>query len=116
MTTHQKSRLRLLVAALRSGEYTQARGRLKTDNGYCCLGVACDVFYQETGRGEWENVNLNTGAWLFGYSGTSLPHVVQDWYGLPHTELNSGSMVSLNDGLKWNFDQIADEIEETYGL
>lgn len=30
-----------LVATLRSGEYQQATGRLKTSTGYCCLGVAC---------------------------------------------------------------------------
>lgn len=29
--------------ALRSGEYEQARGYLRTDNGYCCLGVLCEV-------------------------------------------------------------------------
>lgn len=38
-----------LVAALRSGKYTQTKGRLRDDKGYCCLGVACDVL----GKGEW---------------------------------------------------------------
>ena len=28
------------VAALRSGEYKQAKGRLQEDGAYCCLGVA----------------------------------------------------------------------------
>ena len=27
------------VVALRSGEYKQARGMLKSDDAYCCLGV-----------------------------------------------------------------------------
>lgn len=31
------------VAALRSGDYAQARGALRVDDGYCCLGVAEDV-------------------------------------------------------------------------
>jgi hypothetical protein len=31
------------VAALRSGEYKQARGWLSHKGGYCCLGVLCDV-------------------------------------------------------------------------
>lgn len=31
------------VAALRSGEYQQARGTLFDGEGYCCLGVLCKV-------------------------------------------------------------------------
>ena len=32
------------VRALRSGKYTQAIGQLKTEDGFCCLGVLCDVY------------------------------------------------------------------------
>jgi hypothetical protein len=35
------------VAALRSGEYSQVEGVLKTPNGHCCLGVACELAAQE---------------------------------------------------------------------
>lgn len=31
------------VEALRSGEYMQAQGKLRRSDGYCCLGVLCDV-------------------------------------------------------------------------
>ncbi len=31
------------VAALRSGKYQQAKTRLRKAEGYCCLGVACDI-------------------------------------------------------------------------
>lgn len=31
------------VAALRSGNYTQTKGVLKDDTGYCCLGVLCAI-------------------------------------------------------------------------
>jgi hypothetical protein len=37
------------IAALRSGEYSQDRGALRTDDGFCCLGVLCDVM-----GAEWE--------------------------------------------------------------
>lgn len=37
------------VAALRSGRYPQAKGRLRTTAGFCVLGVACDV----GGAGRW---------------------------------------------------------------
>ena len=31
------------LEALRGGTYTQAREKLRTDEGHCCLGVLCDV-------------------------------------------------------------------------
>lgn len=39
-----------LVAALRSGEYEQVSGCLRSQDNYCCLGVACDI----SGLGTWE--------------------------------------------------------------
>jgi hypothetical protein len=38
-------------AALRSGEYNQIQGSLHTSEGYCCLGVACEL---ESGSGIWK--------------------------------------------------------------
>ncbi len=35
------------VRALRSGKYTQATGALRTEDGFCCLGVLCDVYDPE---------------------------------------------------------------------
>jgi len=31
------------IAALRSGEYPQDKAFLRSEKGYCCLGVLCDV-------------------------------------------------------------------------
>ena len=31
------------TAALRSGDYPQAKGHLRTAQGYCCLGVLCQM-------------------------------------------------------------------------
>jgi hypothetical protein len=40
--------------ALRSGEYQQCQGSLKTDHGFCCLGVLTDVtLKQGVIKGEW---------------------------------------------------------------
>lgn len=39
----RKVNIRLWVAALRSGEYPQDVGALRTAKGFCCLGVACEV-------------------------------------------------------------------------
>lgn len=35
------------VNALRSGEYAQTDGNLRTTVGYCCLGVLCDLYAKE---------------------------------------------------------------------
>ena len=31
------------VEALRSGKYKQTKGELKNGQGFCCLGVACEI-------------------------------------------------------------------------
>lgn len=35
------------VAALRSGKYKQGRGRLRSGDEFCCLGVLCDIVYPQ---------------------------------------------------------------------
>lgn len=53
-------RKELWVQALKSGEYVQGEGNLRTEeDGYCCLGVACDVYHKVTGLGQW----LVVGDW-----------------------------------------------------
>ena len=42
--------MKLVIKALRSGEYAQTKESLQDDHGYCCLGVMCAVFEKETGR------------------------------------------------------------------
>lgn len=39
-----------LIAALRSNEYDQATQALRSDDQFCCLGVACDI----SGLGTWK--------------------------------------------------------------
>lgn len=93
------------VAALRSGEYKQGKYRLQRDDDtYCCLGVLCDLAVKDgvvaafDGRRELPPTTLSAWAGSSGWwrsGGVSLP--------------------SLNDGLGWTFDQIADHIEK-YGV
>jgi len=44
------------VEALESGEFEQTQGALRAGDSYCCLGVACEVYRRETGRGRWIQV------------------------------------------------------------
>lgn len=74
------------IAALRSGDYKQTTGKLKSkedddgEHGYCCLGVACD----KAPMGEWFTaddsgpVNYRApqlDASVYGPVGTALPEV-----------------------------------------
>lgn len=34
------------IAALRSGDYTQCKGKLRSKNEFCCLGVLCNLHAQ----------------------------------------------------------------------
>lgn len=35
------------ILALESGKYRQAQGKLKKEEGFCCLGVACDLMIKK---------------------------------------------------------------------
>ena len=68
------------IKAMRSKKYKQATGALKRENGYCCLGVLCDISKQ----GEWEE---DDGALCYkpreGSSNDDLlPGAVQRWAGM----------------------------------
>jgi hypothetical protein len=113
------------LAALRSGEYTQAQERLKTYEGcFCCLGVLTDLYNKETGKGEWtpedEGVVFSSGG---DEEGTVLPDEVRIWAGLPicNPGVKVGdpdspyneSLAELNDA-GMVFGEIADKIEAQY--
>lgn len=45
---------KLWVEALRSGKYNQSQNQLRTDAGFCCLGVLCHLGLEAGVNGEWE--------------------------------------------------------------
>lgn len=98
------------VAALRSGEYEQGAGALRSSSDrFCCLGVLCDLHAKETGT-EWDDCNY------LAYT-TDLPPDVRAWVGGfdPMTKLTIEGRKELpemhNDGGR-TFAQIAGAIEE----
>lgn len=80
------------VAALRSGEYQQAKGMLRTDVGFCCLGVLCDLYSKDYG-GSWK-------LYMFQGEMEVLPPTVQKWAGLdkPNPDVDTRSLSRHNDG------------------
>ncbi len=93
----------LWLAALESGEYKQGAGQLKDKNGYCCLGVLCEVAKAE---GVIQSYKPDSAV---------PPSEVVDW-----AKLNSGvgmyrsrgqcSLANDNDSLGRSFREIADTI------
>jgi hypothetical protein len=96
------------VAALRSGEFKQTKGRLRDTKGFCCLGVACEVYRRETGNGEWDDDGLFQG------TGEVLPRNVLRWLSLSRPN-GSGSELGVclteRNDKGASFAEIADLIE-----
>jgi hypothetical protein len=100
---------KLLITALRSGEYRQGTGRLRRGDAFCCLGVACDLYAKATGLGKWEGERFATrGDTEF----NTLPPEVQDWLGWCNRlgATNGNTLSILNDNGA-PFSTIADIIE-----
>ena len=75
--TAEEQRIELLALDLESGEFTQAKGHLRTDDGMCCLGVACERYHRETGKGRWLRTELKAGD--AGESGHVIKNDSVDW-------------------------------------
>jgi hypothetical protein len=105
-----KEELRVWIAALRSGKYSQTRGRLQNENGYCCLGVACKVLIPI------EKQILSSTGFLVG----GMPKHQQDapeWLNQIDDDVKQKkgqSLTELNDYNKFTFSQIADLLEKYY--
>lgn len=112
------------LAALRSGNYAQGKGVLREGDGFCCLGVLCDVAINEGVLSPWTQ-NSITRSWKCGDDNSDegyaiTPRAVQTWARIDetgtfredHTDENPGCLTMLNDFAGYNFAQIADVIEE----
>lgn len=101
------------IAALRSGDYLQGRGVLRTrDSSYCCLGVLCDIYSKETGINFWETID--DGKFSFMKSRDILPKVVSEWAEVDRNgsyDVEKNCLAYLNDKGK-DFNYIANIIEE----
>ena len=108
---------------LRSGEVDQCRGRLLSiskrntkneSHSFCCLGVLCNVYSEET-NGVAGYVIKSNGSSKFvddtgDYYDTDLTDRVMRWAGL--NCYNTNELIELNDVYKNDFNQIADWIEK----
>lgn len=115
-----QARVREWVAALRSGKYAQAKGYLHTPEGFCCLGVACDITPEDLGGWQREgNADQYPYADWYPYevAGVSefLPDEAVELYRLSTEDgaVGAESLATLNDR-GYTFAEIADVIEREF--
>lgn len=101
-------RQQALVDALKSGKFEQINYRLHDSEGYCCLGVACEI----SGLGEF-GPQPGTSALAYFGEDRVLPNSVMDFYGFKSKNGGGdayGSPTALNDAGR-TFIEIAEEFE-----
>ena len=79
------------VEALRSGKYKQAKKALRVGDGFCCLGVLCDLA-QQAGVGKWEGARFLEQV-------AETPERVMQWAGLKDGcgQFSDSSLAEQND-------------------
>jgi hypothetical protein len=112
------------IDALRSGDYEQGSEKLRGVNGYCCLGVLCDIYAREHDT-QWEfrgydELSDETNPhpmdyWYFDEQSEFLPKSVMDWAGLKVPNPSVRIDVEDNDEDNWYFqDEIANVNDSGY--
>ena len=111
------------IAALRSGEYKQTRGKLHRSfrmtgdslvEEYCCLGVLCSVlgyeeeeaaYYNGPNEAPYRRFRISDGQTAIGF----LPDEVAEEIGLTKAQMQF--LANKNDHYGYTFEQIADLVE-----
>lgn len=97
----------LWITALRSGEFMQGQGQLRTGDKFCCLGVLSELAKRE--GLDVKAVNGEGHSWLYASQKHFLPQIVAEWAGV--TEFNDKQkLMNMNDGGD-SFEEIADWID-----
>ena len=103
------------IKALRSGKYPQIQGKLRKEEGFCCLGVLCDIHDNK----QWGD---DLGGFSYLSNSGVIPEKVRKWAGMKsrdgshlprmgYPERRNRNLSGLNDNGR-TFEQIADVIEE----
>jgi hypothetical protein len=102
------------IEELRSGNYVQGKFKLKSNEGYCCLGVLCELYLKENPKKENWKYNKIVDAYTIFNEYDYLPEEVQKWAEIKSDDayLSPGVSLSiLNDRLDYDFNRIAQIIE-----
>jgi len=103
------------AAALDSGEYEQTTGQLRDDNGFCCIGVLCNIHAQDNP----ELAATQTDPHRYFGKGVHAPEEVMGWSGLKVAEgklpvqiVGARYLTDLNDRVGYTFPEIAKVIRK----
>ena len=91
----KKDIAKIWVDALQSGKYDQGSEYLCAGGRYCCLGVLCDLYAQDTADNlrivEKEKGDSGFIITYYNHDSEVLPDVVQEWAGM---STNTGKYLS----------------------
>jgi hypothetical protein len=117
---------KLWIEALKSGKYKQDKGQLRSDKGYCCLGVLCDIYINQNEKLKWEkDTNFEDKVdKVYGLHDERINYLqkfmltteLKQWAGMSefnHDYFYINHLIALNDSGK-DFDRIADTIERVF--
>lgn len=94
------------LQALRGGEYAQTREKLRDDDGFCCLGVLCDLVDPKGwGADEWGDT---TFTYNDDEASGSLPSSMNLKFIAGKDE---NKLIAMNDDEGKSFSEIADWVE-----
>lgn len=111
-------RMKKWIDALRSGNYTQARGGLRDGDGFCCLGVMCDLEVNEDTVHKWRGNYFDFNGDPINSFASFPPNSLMREYGIglsmtiPVLDRSDKpiTIANLNDVGRLNFDEIADTL------
>lgn len=125
------ARINTWLDALRGGGFIQTKNRLRDKAGFCCLGVACDLYAQEHPNSSyWEFIPADESGdapphyrfvitdengKIVSSDEATLPSRVREWLGLTDTDgyHERGSLAGDNDSGQ-SFGDIATYIEGAF--
>lgn len=117
---YDKKDIQKWIDALRSGEYKQTKETLQDKNGFCCLGVACDLFIPVREQMMSEQMLLEGGHPIDQRNAPLwLKEINEDFVFRTRetlASLNDEGILYEEDGNKerFTFDEIADVLQAVY--
>lgn len=105
----KEDKAKMLCEALRSNKFEQIRQALRSNKGFCCLGVATQLYLDAHPEEKWKETAH--GSFYFDNSSAFLSQKVMDWFGFKERtgQYNGKQLTGHNDG---NFDR---DSQEDYG-
>jgi hypothetical protein len=111
----KKSRLNDWLSALRSDNYTKCRGALHRNDGFCPLGILCDISKLDSWK---EPSYFKTDKRLYFGQFNYLPVQVREWAGISEEEYGSMTafVMVMNDYEQIGLKEMADILEARYKI